>query len=126
MRIDILAIGSQGDVRPMFALGVGLRRAGHRVRMVTLGGFEDLARERGFDHLSIGGSPREIANTAAGRDWIDRRRNPVGFFLGFVRVAEAFIETGIANYWRVCSDVEAVIVTSMGLPVGMHIAERLG
>ena len=78
MRIDILAIGSQGDVRPNVALGLGLQRAGHRVRIVTLGGFEELVRGHGLDYLSIASSPRDIANTAAGRDWIEHRASAIG------------------------------------------------
>ena len=57
MRIDILAFGSRGDVQPYVALGLGLQSAGHRVRLVTLGGFEDFVGGLGLDHLSIGGSP---------------------------------------------------------------------
>ena len=125
MRIDILAIGSHGDVQPCVALGLGLQRAGHHVRIVTLGGFEALVRGRGLDHLVIGASPRDIANTVAGRYWIERRAGTVGFLRGFVRVAAALIEEGIASYWQACRDAEVLVVTPMGLPVGMHIAERL-
>lgn len=125
VRIDIVAIGSEGDIRPSVALGRGLRRAGHRVRVVTLDGFEDLVRRHGLDHLSIGRSPRALAGTAEGREWVERRATLGGFLRGFVRVARSVIETGIANYWPECRDVEALIVTAMGLPVGMHIAERL-
>ncbi len=125
MRIDILAIGSRGDVQPYVALGLGLETAGHRVRIVTLGGFEELFRGRGLDHLSIGGSPRDIADTAAGRHWIEHRAGTVGFLRGFVRVAGSLIEAGITSYWHACRDAEALIVSPMGLLVGVHIAERL-
>ncbi len=37
----------------------------------------------------------------------------------------SLIEEGIARYWQVCQDVEAMIVSGMGLLVGVHIAERL-
>ncbi|HEV3215438.1 MAG TPA: glycosyltransferase [Vicinamibacterales bacterium] len=126
MRIDILAIGSQGDVQPSVALGVGLKLGGHYARVVTLGGFETLVRRHGLDHLRIGDTPQEIANTAAGRDWIERRVSTIGFLRGFVRVAASTIEAGIASYWQACRDVEALIVPPMGLPIGIHIAERLG
>ncbi|MGH9894130.1 MAG: glycosyltransferase, partial [bacterium] len=125
MRIDILAIGSRGDVQPYVALGVGLQTTGHRVRIVTLGGFEELVGGRGLDHLSIGGSLREIQNTAAGRDWVEHRGSTVGFLHGFVRVAGPLIEAGIASYWHACRDAEALIVSPMGLLVGVHIAEQL-
>ena len=126
MRIDIVAIGSLGDVRPAVALGVGLLRDGHQVRIVTLDGCEDLVRAHSLRHLAIGRSAREIADTAAGGRWVEGRGNTGGFLRGFVAVVTSLIETGIARYWRHAADVEAIITTPMGLLVGMHIAERLG
>ena len=125
MRIDILAIGSQGDVQPYVALGLGLRAAGYDVRMVTLGGFEKLVGGHGLPHLTIGGSPREIANTDAGRAWVEKRKSAGGFLRGFVRLAESLIEAGMAGYWNAGQDAEALIVSPMGLLIGGHIAERL-
>jgi sterol 3beta-glucosyltransferase len=125
VRIDILAIGSHGDVRPNVALGLGLSDAGHRVRVVTLDGFDELVRTCGLEHLSIGRSPRDIATTVEGRGWIEHRDSAIGFLRGLIRVAGSLIESGIASYWPTCGDVEALIVTPMGLSVGMHIAERL-
>src|SRR3954447_13332174 len=125
MRVDILAIGSRGDVQPFVALGLGLKVAGHRVRVVTLGGFEELVRGSGLDHVIIGGSPRDIAETAAGREWIRHRHSTIGYLRGFVRVAGELIEQGIAACWRACRDADVLIVSPMGLLLGMNIAERL-
>jgi UDP:flavonoid glycosyltransferase YjiC (YdhE family) len=126
MRVDIVAIGSRGDVQPFVALGLGLQNAGHRVRIVALSGFEELVCGHGLEYLAIGESPREIANTSAGRDWIRDRSSTLGFLRGFVRVARSRITEGIARYWQDCQDTEAVIVSPMGFLIGMHIAERLG
>jgi UDP:flavonoid glycosyltransferase YjiC (YdhE family) len=126
MRIDVLAIGSRGDVQPFIALGLGLRQAGYRVRIVTLGGFEELVRGHGFEHLAIGDSPQEIARTAAGRAWVAKRGSALGFFRGLMRVADALIEEGIAAYWKNSGDVEIIVGSPMSILVGSHIAERLG
>ena len=125
MRIDILAIGSRGDVQPYVALGLGLQKAGHRVRLVTLGGFEEFVRGRGLDHFCIASSPGEISSTEEGREWVRQRATTSGFLKGFVRVASSLIEAGIARYWQVCQDVELLIVSGMGLLIGVHLAERL-
>lgn len=125
MRIDILAIGSRGDVQPFVALGCGLQSAGHQVRIVTLEGFEELVRSHGLDHLSIAGRLRDIAQSDAGREWVERRANTTGFLSGFVRVAASLIEAGVGSYWTACQDVEVLIVSGMGLLVGLHIADRL-
>jgi len=126
MRIDIVAVGSYGDVRPAVALGVGLLRDGHRVRIVTLDGFRDLVATHGLGYLAIAQSPAQIASTAAGQYWINQRSTARGFLQGFVTVAASLIETGVSTYWKNCQDVDAMLVTPMGLPVAVHIAERLG
>lgn len=125
MRIDILAIGSRGDVQPYIALGLGLRMAGYRVRMVTMGGFEELVRGCGLDHLVIAQSPQAIAKTAEGSGWIKKRAKPAGFLRGLLRLANTLIEEGMTTYWHACRDVEALIVSPFGLLLGGHIAERL-
>lgn len=124
MRIDIVAIGSHGDVRPTVALGLGLQRAGHTVRIVTLGGFEAFVRSHGLDQLSIGGRWPEIASTAEGQEWIARRASATGFLRGFVKVATSVVDAGIADYWAAGQDAEAIVATSLGLLVGVHVAER--
>jgi sterol 3beta-glucosyltransferase len=112
-RIDVLAIGSRGDVQPFVALGRGLERAGHRVRIVTLGGFEEFVGRHGLDHVAIGGSPREIAATEAGQSWIRQRASIIGFLRGGVRVVRGLLEEGLTSYWRVCRDAE-MLITSIG------------
>jgi sterol 3beta-glucosyltransferase len=52
----LLAMGSRGDVEPMVALGVGLARAGHPVRIVGLADYEPLARAHGVDYVPVAAS----------------------------------------------------------------------
>ncbi|RDZ27244.1 glycosyltransferase [Lysobacter silvisoli] len=47
--IAIFTIGTLGDVRPCVALGQGLQRAGHPVRIVTSANFEPLVRDSGLE-----------------------------------------------------------------------------
>jgi len=125
MRIDILAFGSRGDVQPCLALALRLQSVGHRVRLVTLDGFEDFVRRYGLDHVSIANSRQEIVSTAAGQDWLRQRDSVVGFLRGFVRVASDLVEDGMARYWRVCQDAEAIIASATGLLLAVHIAEKM-
>ena len=125
MQIDILAIGSHGDVQPCVALGLGLRRAGHSVRMVTLGGFETIVASHGLAHLSLGHAPSEIAKTDDGQEWIARRGRAIGFARSVVRAAGPLIEHGLTAYWQGQRELDAMVVTPMGLGIGLHIAERL-
>jgi UDP:flavonoid glycosyltransferase YjiC (YdhE family) len=49
----ILTIGTEGDVRPCIALGQGMRRAGHRVRIATSANFEKLVRNAGLEFSTL-------------------------------------------------------------------------
>lgn len=51
--IAIFTIGTQGDIRPCVALGVGLRRAGYAVRIVTSDNFESMVRTAGLDFFPL-------------------------------------------------------------------------
>ena len=126
MRIDLLAVGSRGDVQPFVALGLGLQRAGHHVRIVTLGGFEDFVRHYGLDHVSIASSPQDIAASVEGRDWVNQRDSAIGFLRGFVRVASALAQDALASYWRVCQDAEALVASAGGLLLAVHVAQKMG
>lgn len=53
MRIAILAPGSRGDVQPYVALGLGLARAGHAVRVVTNRDFAELVRGHGLELVQV-------------------------------------------------------------------------
>lgn len=46
MRIAIIALGSRGDVQPYIALGVGLQKAGHDIRLIAHENFEGLVKAR--------------------------------------------------------------------------------
>jgi UDP:flavonoid glycosyltransferase YjiC (YdhE family) len=124
MRIDILALGSRGDVQPYVALGLGLRSAGHHVRLVTLGGFTSFVRAHGLDHVEIGARPQEIMDTAEGRDFVGRRRSVLGFLGGFVRVARTLVQEGVARYWPLSQDADALVASAAGLLVAVHVAEK--
>jgi len=54
MRITIMAIGSRGDVQPLVALGVGLQRNGHQVRLVAGDEFESLVTGALLEFVPLG------------------------------------------------------------------------
>lgn len=51
--IVIFTIGTQGDVRPCIALGQGMQRAGHRVRIATSANFSELVRDAGLEFSAL-------------------------------------------------------------------------
>ncbi|MGV2126353.1 glycosyltransferase [Agrobacterium vitis] len=55
MQIVIFTIGTEGDVRPLVALGVGLKQAGHKVRIATDPQCADLVTHHGLQFAPLRG-----------------------------------------------------------------------
>lgn len=53
--VVIATLGTQGDVRPLIALGLGLQRRGHRVRMLTSANFAGMIGEHGLEFHPLTG-----------------------------------------------------------------------
>lgn len=49
LHINIITIGTRGDVQPYIAFGMVLKQAGHSVKIVTSRSFEVFIRENGLD-----------------------------------------------------------------------------
>ncbi|EHA54186.1 glycosyltransferase family 28 domain-containing protein [Pyricularia oryzae 70-15] len=60
LNIVIQVVGSRGDVQPFIALGVALKRRGHRVRLATHDTFDKFVRESGIEFYPIGGDPADL------------------------------------------------------------------
>lgn len=55
-----------GDVQPFIALGVALKRYGHRVRLATHDTFADFVRSSGLEFYPIGGDPEDLMAVSLG------------------------------------------------------------
>jgi UDP:flavonoid glycosyltransferase YjiC (YdhE family) len=53
MNISIFSIGTQGDVRPFIALGLGLQAAGHKVCIASGKTCEALIVNHGLDYAPL-------------------------------------------------------------------------
>src|SRR5450756_1779323 len=61
MRIAIIAPGSRGDVEPYIALGKGLGKARHVVRLVTHQNFEMLVNSHGLEFWPVEGNVQDLS-----------------------------------------------------------------
>lgn len=125
MRITIIATGSRGDVEPYVALGRGLKRAGHEVRLLTHQDFEPLVGAQGLELWPVAGKVQEIAQSSEMRDRLEG-----GSFLAIMsqmakearREGLAFAEAGLAA----SQDADLLLGGLGGLFVGVALAEKLG
>ncbi|KAG9122243.1 hypothetical protein FRC07_001470 [Ceratobasidium sp. 392] len=60
MSVNIMIVGSRGDVQPYLALGQKLQQYGHTVRLATHATFRQLVKDAGLRFFNIGGDPHEL------------------------------------------------------------------
>lgn len=122
MRIAIFASGSRGDIEPYVALGKGLTRAGHVVRLVTHANFEPLVTAHGLELWPVAGDVQDVAQGMAA---LLERGNFLAIMAEMGRAAEqgalSLAEAGLAA----CRGVDLILAGIGGVFVGMALAEKL-
>jgi len=125
MRITIVAIGSRGDVQPHIALGVGLKRAGHDVRVATHENFRELITGLGLTYYPIPLDPREIVASQIGRDLQSSGRNPIRLFRALRRAGGELAESYFPQLLDACQGADGIVHSHLGLNA-VDVAEKLG
>jgi UDP:flavonoid glycosyltransferase YjiC (YdhE family) len=128
MHVAILTLGSRGDVQPYVALGVGLRDAGHRVRLATFADFEPLVCRHGLDFAPIAGSIRDLLETDAGRGVLNTGGRPLSLLRSVgrvVRQVEPMMEQIVRDVRRACLGADRVIVAALLYYYGDYFARIL-
>ncbi len=121
MKITILALGSEGDVRYLFALGKALLAEGYTINFATHRIFETRARKLGFDFSLIRVNPGEFLNSDAGQVAMAQ-----GKVLDFIRTLKPVVlEAGIDS-WAACQGTEAFIYSPVAWYFGADIGDKLG
>jgi sterol 3beta-glucosyltransferase len=126
VRVVIAAVGSTGDVRPMVALGAGLRAAGHDVRVATHAHFQPLVEARGLEFRPVAGDPIGELSTSAGREWLASGANPVGFARFLADMARQLAADITRDCLAAARDCDAIISSLLGTVLVWQVGEKLG
>src|SRR5271157_2617452 len=126
MRIAILAIGSQGDVRPYSALGAGLVQAGYSVRFATHETFQDLVSSFGLEFARIKVNPMEIVQGETGQAWLASMDRPIRFMASISALAREVLDSVNDDAWAACQGCDAVIYSLPLSITGLTMADALG
>jgi UDP:flavonoid glycosyltransferase YjiC (YdhE family) len=125
MRIRVLTIGSDGDVRPYVALGVGLREAGHNVRIVAHRRFEALVRERGLEYAPVAGDHRDLEDNPQLRALYKNGRSSFHWFRAFNQVDAPLMRQRLRDCWEASSDAEVIVASLLPYLFGFAISRKL-
>src|SRR5512145_2564644 len=125
MRITILALGSRGDVQPYVALGVGLQRAGHAVRVVTFENFAPLVQGAGLDFYPVRGDVQAMLSGSA--NMAEVGSNPIRLYQN-VRTTFAVQMQDYRDAFSAAALLDSEVIINQ-LPAnlfGYDLAEKLG
>jgi len=124
MHITILTVGTQGDVQPFVALGLGLKEKGYSVCLATHSIFGDLIRKRGVEFVPVKGNPKEILLSRAGQSMLKSGRQTVRFMRQAVRAFEPVLAQLAEDCWAACRHTNAIIFTPWTF-FGYDLAKKL-
>ncbi len=123
MLIAILAMGSRGDVQPYVALGAGLVRAGHRVRILTHENFQGMVQSGGMELRPLRGDVEQLLKEGRFQDSLEK-----GDMIKILRVMQE--ETtrrgrdGIIDALPACEGAEMLIGGMSALGGGLALSEK--
>ncbi|EGW34416.1 uncharacterized protein SPAPADRAFT_149258 [Spathaspora passalidarum NRRL Y-27907] len=118
-KITLLTIGSRGDVQPYIALGKGLIKEGHKVRIATHGEFGPWIKKHGLEFKEIAGDPGELMSFM-----VNHSSMSVSFLKDAQAKFGAWITKLLTTSWEACQGSD-ILIESPSAMAGIHIAEAL-
>jgi UDP:flavonoid glycosyltransferase YjiC (YdhE family) len=126
MHITIHTLGSRGDIQPYLPLGLGLQRAGFKIRIATFNAFREFVLEQGLEFASISGDPRSTMNSQAGQAWLRSGRNIAANTAQMRRMLNKEDNMPAFNdALEACRGTDAILYSFMGASA-YHVAEKMG
>ncbi len=120
MKIMILTVGTQGDVQPYVALGMGLKASGHDVTIATSTRFNTMITSRGLQHAPLKVDFLEMMETPEGRAAMGGKN-----LFSLIRRMRPLMRQTLDEEWAAAQGSDAIIYHPKALG-GYHIAEKLG
>ncbi len=122
MRITLVGIGSRGDVEPYIALGLGLRAAGHEIRIAAQTGFRHQVERSGLAFAPIDYDPATLLGSEEGVSWMESGRNPVAFLWRMVAALRPIVLRVAEDVLAATADTDVVVGSTLAVSA-YHVAE---
>ncbi|KAJ3553296.1 hypothetical protein NM688_g3691 [Phlebia brevispora] len=114
-----LTIGSRGDVQPYIALGLGLKKEGHVVTIVTHEEYKGWIEGFGLQHRSAGGDPGALMKLS-----VENKMFSPQFFKTSLSSYRKWLDQLLIDAWENCKDADILLESPYAM-AGVHIAEAL-
>ena len=122
MRIAIASMDSRGGVQPYVGLALGLKTAGHDVRLIAPSGFEGMLADTGVEHVPLSGDveagARRLGSSAHG--------SPLKGMRAAAREIEHWTAIHTREAYEGCLGQDLVLGGIGGMAVALSAAEKAG
>lgn len=119
MKLLILTYGTEGDTRPLVALGHALRASGHDVFLLGDAFALSSAKELSLAHSALSGDIRQLF-----AEW--SRHGPKGTAKALVQLTNANTNAWTVETLAAAEGCDAILTSGLAGFVGLSVAERLG
>ena len=125
-KITIFAAGSQGDIQPCVALGIGLKKAGYQVVIAAPEDFAGFIQSNQLRFFPLKGDVQKIMASDTGRQFMESGgSNPIRSIRAMRRLIAPVIMTMVNDAYEACQGADAIICLGVFSPFGHSIAESL-
>jgi UDP:flavonoid glycosyltransferase YjiC (YdhE family) len=125
MRITLVTLGTRGDVQPYLALGLGLQRAGHEVRLATHGSYREFVTSHGLAFAPLPIDPQAMLAADDNPRWLLPAANTVRYVWKMVNETAPLVDQVLRDCLAACQDADVVISSVLGFLAAFHVAEKL-
>ena len=122
MRIAIASMDSRGGVQPYVGLALGLKAAGHDVRLIGPSGFEGMLADAGVDHVPLSGD----VEAGAKRLGSSAHGSPLAGMRAAAREMEHWTAIHTREAYEGCRGQDLVLGGIGGMAVALSAAEKAG
>lgn len=122
MKIQVIAIGSRGDIQPLIALALGLKRAGHQVTVVTHQTFRELVGDYQLEFKPLTTDVKAVLGGAAGQSAMSSGANPIVGAKKFADMFKPVIKQMGDECAAICQSADLLIYSTLAIFVVPHIA----
>lgn len=127
MRLTLITFGTEGDCRPMIALGLGLQRAGHSVVLLGERATMSAAKEYGLPFEPLAGDIQATLQPGGVlHKLITTGDNPVKATQAFARIAQDNTVSWMSQLRDCARNHDAIVFSGLTAYVALSVGEYLG
>ena len=125
MKITIVTVGTRGDVEPFVAMGLGLQKAGHSVKIATHAQFESFVREQALDFALISGNVQDAINSEEARKTLEKDQTTFAFIMKVRDKAAPLVLTAVKELAEACKGSDHLMCTPLTMYITFFMAQEL-